>query len=142
LAFQDAAKRAGPVLLEPIMAVEMLVPEESVGDVIGDLNANGGTCPRWRGVNDAYRSLWRSVLRNRAVYVTNETEETRRENGQRLSVWARLNVLRCPWSPANTRRIKTRARGPTMEMPRTPLRFASLSDENVMPSSLSLQVLS
>jgi len=42
LAFQDAAKRARPVLLEPIMAVEMVVPEEYVGDVIGDLNSRRG----------------------------------------------------------------------------------------------------
>jgi elongation factor G len=36
-AFQDAAKKAKPVLLEPIMAVEVAVPEELMGDVVGDL---------------------------------------------------------------------------------------------------------
>ncbi len=38
LGFKEAAKRAGPVLLEPLMSVEVIVPEEFLGDVIGDLN--------------------------------------------------------------------------------------------------------
>ena len=38
MAFQDAAKKAKPVLLEPIMRVEVTVPEQMLGDVIGDLN--------------------------------------------------------------------------------------------------------
>jgi elongation factor G len=42
LALQDAAKRARPVLLEPIMAVEIVVPEEFVGHVTGDLNSRRG----------------------------------------------------------------------------------------------------
>src|SRR5260221_5243261 len=42
MAFQDAAKKARPVLLEPIMAVEVVVPEEYIGHVIGDLNSRRG----------------------------------------------------------------------------------------------------
>ncbi|MBX5467820.1 MAG: elongation factor G [Firmicutes bacterium] len=42
LAFKAAAQKANPVLLEPIMAVEVVVPEEYMGDVIGDLNARRG----------------------------------------------------------------------------------------------------
>jgi elongation factor G len=42
LAFQEAAKRAGPVLLEPMMAVEVVCPEQYLGDVIGDLNSRRG----------------------------------------------------------------------------------------------------
>lgn len=42
LAFKDAAKKADPVLLEPIMEVEVETPEEYVGDVIGDLNSRRG----------------------------------------------------------------------------------------------------
>ena len=42
MGFKDAAKRAHPVLLEPIMAVEVVVPEEYMGDVIGDLNSRRG----------------------------------------------------------------------------------------------------
>ncbi len=42
MAFQDATKRAKPVLLEPIMEVEVVTPEEYMGDVIGDLNGRRG----------------------------------------------------------------------------------------------------
>jgi len=42
MAFQEAAKRAGLVLLEPIMKIEVVMPEESMGDVIGDLNSRRG----------------------------------------------------------------------------------------------------
>src|SRR6187431_2372101 len=42
MAFQDAAKKAKPVLLEPVMRVEVVVPEEFMGDIIGDLNSRRG----------------------------------------------------------------------------------------------------
>ena len=42
IAFKDAARKAGPVLLEPIMRVEVVVPEEYMGDVIADLNGRRG----------------------------------------------------------------------------------------------------
>jgi elongation factor G len=42
LAFKEAARRAKPVLLEPIFAVEVVVPEEFMGDVIGDLSKRRG----------------------------------------------------------------------------------------------------
>ncbi len=42
LAMRQAMEQAGPVLLEPIMTVTVTVPEESVGDVIGDLNSRRG----------------------------------------------------------------------------------------------------
>jgi elongation factor G len=42
MAIKEAARRAKPVLLEPIMAVEVVVPEEYMGDVIGDLNSRRG----------------------------------------------------------------------------------------------------
>ena len=41
-AFKKACEQAGPVLLEPIMKVEVVTPEESMGDVIGDLNKRRG----------------------------------------------------------------------------------------------------
>ncbi len=41
-AFQEAAKQAGMVLLEPIMAVEIVTPEDYLGDVIGDVNSRRG----------------------------------------------------------------------------------------------------
>ena len=42
MALKEAAKKASPVLLEPIMAVEVVTPEEYMGDVIGDLNSRRG----------------------------------------------------------------------------------------------------
>jgi elongation factor G len=42
MAFKQAAEQASPCLLEPIMTVTVTVPEDSVGDVIGDLNGRRG----------------------------------------------------------------------------------------------------
>jgi elongation factor G len=42
LAFKDAMKKAAPALLEPIMKVEVTMPEEYMGDVIGDINSRRG----------------------------------------------------------------------------------------------------
>jgi len=42
IAFKEAAKKANPVLLEPVMAVEVTVPEEFIGVIIGDINSRRG----------------------------------------------------------------------------------------------------
>ena len=42
MAFKEAMKKADPVLMEPIMQVDVMVPEEYMGDVIGDLNSRRG----------------------------------------------------------------------------------------------------
>jgi elongation factor G len=42
MAFQDACKRARPVLMEPIMAVEVVTPEEYMGEIIGDITSRRG----------------------------------------------------------------------------------------------------
>src|ERR1700728_2273299 len=42
LAFKEAARKASPVLLEPVMAVEVTVPEDFVGTIIGDINSRRG----------------------------------------------------------------------------------------------------
>ena len=42
MAFKDAMKKAAPVLMEPIMKVAIIVPEDYMGDVIGDVNARRG----------------------------------------------------------------------------------------------------
>ena len=49
LAFKDAMNKANPVLLEPIMKVEVTMPEEYMGDVIGDINSRRG---RIEGMDD------------------------------------------------------------------------------------------
>ncbi|HXG51029.1 MAG TPA: elongation factor G [candidate division Zixibacteria bacterium] len=42
IAFKEAVRKASPILLEPIMSVEVVVPEEFMGEVIGDLNSRRG----------------------------------------------------------------------------------------------------
>ena len=49
MAFREAAKKANPVLLEPVFKVEVTVPEEYMGDIIGDLNSRRG---RIEGMDD------------------------------------------------------------------------------------------
>jgi elongation factor G len=48
MAFQDAVKKAAPVILEPLMKVEVLTPEQFMGDVIGDLSSKRGTIREMR----------------------------------------------------------------------------------------------
>jgi elongation factor G len=82
MAFQDAAKRAQPVLLEPIMSVEVVTPEEYMGDVMGDLNARRGKIEGLHARKDAqiiqalvplsemfgYATAMRSMTQGRALY--------------------------------------------------------------------------
>ena len=42
LGFKEAAKKANPILLEPIMKLEVVTPEENMGDIVGDLNRRRG----------------------------------------------------------------------------------------------------
>jgi len=83
IAFKDAAEKASPALLEPIMKVEIVLPEEYMGEVIGDLNGRRGkietiTTPR-QGVRVivahvplsdmfGYATDMRSLTQGRAVY--------------------------------------------------------------------------
>ncbi len=59
LAIKEAARRAKPVLLEPIMAVEVVVPEQYMGDVIGDLNSRRGRIEgmQLRGTTQIIKSM-------------------------------------------------------------------------------------
>jgi elongation factor G len=82
MAFQDAAKRAEPVLLEPMMSVEIVTPEEYMGNVIGDLNARRGKIEGLGTRSDAqvirahaplaemfgYATALRSMTQGRAIF--------------------------------------------------------------------------
>jgi elongation factor G len=59
MAFKEAARKADPVLLEPLMAVEVRTPEEYMGDVIGDINSRRGQIEAMedRGVNKLVKGL-------------------------------------------------------------------------------------
>jgi len=59
MAFKEAARRARPVLLEPVMSLEVVTPEEFVGEVMGELNARRGriTGMESRGHTQVIRAL-------------------------------------------------------------------------------------
>ena len=59
LAIKEAARKAKAVLLEPIMAVEVVVPEQYMGDVIGDLNSRRGRIEgmQLRGTTQIIKSM-------------------------------------------------------------------------------------
>ena len=74
LAIKEAVQRAKPVLLEPIMAVEVVVPEEYMGDVIGDLNSRRGRIEgmELRGTTQIIKSIGAAFgnvrLRDRSAF--------------------------------------------------------------------------
>ncbi|HHJ52144.1 MAG TPA: elongation factor G, partial [Caldithrix abyssi] len=82
MAFQEGAKKANPVLLEPIFSIEIVVPEEYLGDVIGDLNSRRGKISGILPRKDAqvvngtvplgemfgYATDLRSITQGRAIY--------------------------------------------------------------------------
>ncbi|MEE0266013.1 MAG: elongation factor G [Acutalibacteraceae bacterium] len=55
MAFKEAMRKADPVLMEPIMKVTVIVPEEYMGDVIGDLNSRRGMIQGMEAENGAQR---------------------------------------------------------------------------------------
>ena len=55
MAFKEAMKKASPVLMEPIMKVTVIVPEEYMGDVMGDLNSRRGLIQGMEAENGAQR---------------------------------------------------------------------------------------
>ena len=82
MAFKEAMRKAGPVLLEPIMSVEVVVPEEFMGDVIGDISSRRGkvlgmdTRPAAQAIDArvplaqmfGYATDLRSITQGRATY--------------------------------------------------------------------------
>lgn len=82
MAFKEAARKAKPVLLEPIMSVEVITPEDYLGDVMGDLNSRRGKIEGFAARKDAqvikamvplsemfgYATILRSMTQGRAIY--------------------------------------------------------------------------
>ncbi|MCE1188919.1 MAG: elongation factor G [Ignavibacteria bacterium] len=82
IAFKDGARKAKPVLLEPVMSVEVITPEEYLGDVMGDLNSRRGRIEGFSARKDAqviksivplaemfgYATVLRSMTQGRAIY--------------------------------------------------------------------------
>jgi elongation factor G len=82
MAFKQGALKAGPILLEPMMSVEVTTPEEYLGDVMGDLNSRRGKIEGFTSRKDAqvikamvplaqmfgYATILRSMTQGRAIY--------------------------------------------------------------------------
>jgi elongation factor G len=82
MAFKDGARKAKPVILEPLMSVEVTTPEEYLGDVMGDLNSRRGKIEGFEPRRDAqvikaivplaemfgYATTIRSMTQGRAIY--------------------------------------------------------------------------
>jgi elongation factor G len=82
MAFKEGARKADPAILEPVMAVEVVTPEEYMGDVIGDLNSRRGKIEGMMPRKDAqvikskvplsemfgYSTQLRSMTQGRAIY--------------------------------------------------------------------------
>src|SRR3989339_481518 len=82
IAFKEGAKKAKPILLEPIMDVEVVTPEEYLGDVMGDLNSRRGKIEGFSARKDAqvikatvplsemfgYATVLRSMTQGRAIF--------------------------------------------------------------------------
>jgi elongation factor G len=106
LAFKDAAGRAKPVLLEPMMKVEVVTPESYMGDVIGDLNARRGRIEgmepqgNLRSVRATvplaemfgYATTLRSVSQGRATYTMEPSHYEEVPNSIAEKVMARTGV--------------------------------------------------
>ena len=82
ISFKDGARKAKPILLEPMMDVEVVTPEEYLGDVMGDLNSRRGKIEGFNARKDAqviksivplsemfgYATILRSMTQGRAIY--------------------------------------------------------------------------
>ncbi len=82
MAFREGAKKASPILLEPVMSLEIITPEEYLGDVMGDLNSRRGKIEGFTARKDAqvirahaplsemfgYATRLRSMTQGRAIY--------------------------------------------------------------------------
>jgi elongation factor G len=104
IALREAAGKAHPVLLEPIVSVEVVAPEQFVGEVIADLNSRGGRIEGTRMRGDSrvidgtaplgrmfgYATALRSLTQGRAVYTTQFSryaEVPREKQEQILAGW-------------------------------------------------------
>ena len=76
MAFKSAMKKADPVLLEPIMKVTVIVPEEYMGDVIGDLNSRRGMIQGMEAENGAQRIRAQVPLSEMFGYATDMRSKT------------------------------------------------------------------
>ena len=120
MGFKEACRRAKPVLLEPVMDVEVVTPEEYMGAIVGDLNSRRGRIvsmeargtlagdpgQRAAGQMFGYATEMRSMTQGRATYTMQfaryeevPTVDRRRDHGQ-----GRRQARRASRIPLRTRR--------------------------------------
>ena len=141
MAFKDGMRRANPVLLEPMMAVEVEMPEEKMGDVMGDLSSRRGMI---QGMDDiaggggkiiraevplkemfGYSTTLRSLTQGRATYTMEFKHYAEMPKSVSDAVIAskkgRLAALAAdaPWAAVTSRRTRARSRS------RRPGRYAA-----------------
>jgi len=71
MAFKDGARKAGPILLEPVMSIEIITPEEFMGQVISDLNSRRG-----KTTNVEYRKEQASSLEKLPLPICSDMRPT------------------------------------------------------------------
>ena len=76
MAFKEAMKKANPVLMEPLMKVSVIVPEEYMGDVIGDLNSRRGMIRSMETENGTSRIISNVPLSEMFGYATDLRSKT------------------------------------------------------------------
>jgi elongation factor G len=105
MAFKEAMKRSKPKLLEPVMAVEVVTPEEYLGDVMGDSTRAAGASRAWSRAATRRRSGRAS--RSRPCSATPPTCARRRRGGPRS-----------PCSSIATRKSLSRSQGELVDSQR------------------------
>jgi elongation factor G len=110
IAFKDAARKANPILLEPIMEVEVVTPEEYMGDVMGDLSSRRGRIEGMSQRSDAqvikalvplsemfgYATILRSMTQGRAIFTMQFTryDETPKSIAEQIIEKVKGNKIR------------------------------------------------
>ena len=94
MAFKDAMKKCDPVIMEPIMKVDVVVPDEYMGNVIGDLNSRRGQNHQ-PGISGRHRPRHRDGPPVRDVRLRHRPAQ--QDAGAAASIlWSRLITSRCP----------------------------------------------
>ena len=92
MAFKDAMRKADPIITEPIMKVAVIVPDEYLGDVIGDLNARRGQIQGMEAMAGTQRVNAFVPLAQMFGYATDRVPRPRAVASMS---WSRLTTSRC-----------------------------------------------
>ena len=106
MAFREACRKAKPILMEPIMKLEVITPEENTGDVVGDLNRRRGMLEGMEMKNNANVIIAKVPLSEMFGYVTDLRTIT---SGRATSI---MELSHYQSAPANiTEMVVTKVKG-------------------------------